>query len=159
MRRATGSSVGLRVALGSFVALCLFGVGFGIYTAWHSLLTLPHTYDRLESRGVATTATLDRCAPGLGGGRGTACQLSMTYGQTHHTWVYPENSRQFEALPVGVAVPMLVDPTNPRTAYTTVDVHARTNAGFGALTIFGLACLIAGVVGAGWLYRFRRFLR
>lgn len=149
----------LRVTLGSFIAVCLFAVGFGVYATWHSLLTMPHTYSRLADHGVAATATLQRCAPGLGGGRGTACQLSMAYGQTHRTWVYPENSAQFETLPTGATIPMLIDPADPHTAYTAVDVRAQTNAGFGPLTTFGLVCLLGGVAAAAWLHRLLRTLR
>src|SRR5438067_2355243 len=79
----------------------------------------------------------------LGGGRGVACRLTLAFHGSSRTWVYPENSSQFEDLSAGAPVPMLVDPRDPRTAYTLIDVRAHTNTGFGIVAGLGafFACL------------------
>jgi len=139
-----------------FALVCLFFAGFGAHMIWHSTVTLPHTYDRLERIGAPATATVDKCAPGLGGGRGVACRLTLNYQGSARTWVYPENSRQFQGLPIGATVSMLVDPGHPRTAYTVTDVDARTNAGFGVVAGLGFffICLgLSGIAFMTWLAR------
>ena len=154
-RGRAGSSAAVVV----FPLVCLFFVGFGLHTMWGSIVTLPHRYDRLDAGGVLVPATIDECKRGLGGGRGVACRLSLTYHESDRTWVYPENSRQFYGLPIGSDVPMLVDPRHPSIAYTVTDVRARTNAGFGVVAGFGLALALVGVAGLGffvWLVLLRR---
>ena len=146
-RRATNRVVAVVVA----VLVSLFFVGLGVHMIWQSTKTLPREYDRLSARGVAATAHVDRCATGLGGGRGVACQLTLSYDGSLKTWVYPQNSAQFEGLPIDAPVAMLVDPQHPRTAYTVADVRARTNAGFGIVAAFGAVFVCAGAAGLGLL--------
>lgn len=136
----------------------IFFVVFGVFTGWHSLVTLPRTYDNLEAHGVPATATLEKCARGLGGGRGVGCRLSLTFAGSTRAWNYPENSRQFEGLPVGSGVPVLVDSKNPGTAYTVTDVRARTNAGFGPVVALGIAFVLIGASIAVAIIRVKRRL-
>jgi hypothetical protein len=150
------------VALVVFPLVCLFFVGFGLHTMWQSTVTLPRQYDRLEAQGVPATATVDECAPRLGGGRGVACRVTMTFNGSSRTWVYPENSHQFEILPAGSSVAMLVDPRDIHDAYTVTDVSARTNAGFGIVAGVGAFFAAVGVAGfafMAWLRLRTRRLR
>jgi len=142
-----------------FPLVCLFLVGLGLHAIWHSTVTLPRTYDRLAASGVPATAILEQCAPGLGGGHGVACRLTLDTRGSTRTWVYPENSRQFEDLPTDAAIPMLVDPRHAGNAYTVTDVRARTNAGFGFVAGFGVFFVGLGAAGLGlfgWLARLGR---
>jgi hypothetical protein len=74
------------------------------------------------------------------------------------TWIYPENYAQFRTLRAGVAVPVLVDPTDPSTVYTVTDVEQGTNAGGADSALFWLGVAfvgigLAGVGGFAWLFR------
>lgn len=129
---------------------------------WQSMVTLPGQYDRLGDHGAQATATIDECAPRLGGGRGVACRLTMAFKGSSRTWVYPENVPQFEIRPAGSSVAMLVDPHDIDTAYTVTDVRDRTNAGFGLVAGVGLffACMgIACFAFMAWLSLRTRRLR
>lgn len=143
MSRRYGS-VALKVSGIVAGLISIFFVVFGIFIVWHSLVTLPQTYDKLVAHGVPATATLEKCAAGLGGGRGVGCRLSLTFAGSARVWNYPENSRQFQGLPVGSRVPVLVDSKNPRTVYTVTDVRARTNAGFGPVVALGIVFVLIG---------------
>ena len=144
--------IGLRVGVASFVLVCLFVIGLGVYSIWNSVVSLPATYAALQESGVPANAKIDRCASGIGGGRGVGCELSLTYAGSRLVWDYPENSAQFARLPGGSLVSVLVDPAHPDTVYTVTDVRARTNTGFGPMAIFGIACVLAGLLGV-WLLR------
>jgi hypothetical protein len=136
-------------------SLCLFFVVFGGYTAWHSYVGLPHAYARLRAHGVRADASLVRCAPGLGGGRGVGCRLSLRFEGRTRAWNYPENSRQFESLPVGSQVPVLVDPSHPTTVYTVRDVERGTNTGLSSPVLWlGVVFAGLGLAGLAWLLRF-----
>ena len=134
--------------------LGVFFVGFGAHIAYESLHGLAHRYDTLSSRGVRADASLVKCAPGIGGGRGVGCRLNLKYGSVHRTWDYPQNSSQFAGLRPGQPVTMLVDPAHPTVAYTVHDVEARTNTGLGPVFFLGAAFLVIGVAGLGWFIRF-----
>jgi hypothetical protein len=147
------------VAVVSLALTCLFLVGFGLHMMWHSTVSLPREYDQLEARGVPATAAVDKCARGLGGGHGVECRLRLAFHGSTRTWVYPENSRQFEGLLPGATVAMLVDPRDPVVAYSVTDVRGRTNAGFGIVAGFGVFFACLGAVGIGflvWLALLRR---
>lgn len=141
------------------ILLSIFFVAFGVFTVWHSLMTLPQTYDSLEAHGVTAMAGLEKCAPGIGGGRGVGCRLSLSFDGTTRSWNYPENSRQFRGLPAGSAVPVLVDPKNPRVVYTVTDVRARTNAGFGPVVVLGIAFVLIGIALLTQIIRVKQRLR
>lgn len=139
--------------------LAVFFVVFGVFISWHSLVTLPRTYDMLQAHGVPATATLEKCAPGIGGGRGVGCRLALSFDGTTRAWDYPEDSGQFQGLPVGSGVPVLVDSKDPRTVYTVTDVRARTNTGFGPVAALGIVFVLAGVVIPIAIIRVKRRLR
>jgi hypothetical protein len=145
-----------RYAIG-LLAVCLFFVVYGAYTIWDSTSRLPHQYARLRDHGVRAGATFRGCRiPPLG--RVRRCRLSLRFDGRVRTWVYPENYAQFRALPVGAAVPVLVDPSDPSTVYTVTDVERRTNAGGTDSPVFWLGLVfvgigLAGVGGFAWLLR------
>jgi hypothetical protein len=148
-----------RVAVAALLGVLVFCVAFGIATAWHSLVDLPRTYQHLRGSGVSATARLLRCAPGIGGGRGIGCRLRLAFGERTHDFNYPEDSAQFEQLPPGAAVPVLVDAGDPTTAYTVRDVIAKTNAGWSAPAFFGAGLTAVGLLGLAWLAWFRVRMR
>jgi hypothetical protein len=132
----------------------VFFVVFGAFKIRESYDTLPHAYERLRTNGVRVNAALVRCAPGIGGGHGVGCRLSLRYHGGVRTWDYPEDSRQFERLPVGSQVPVLVDPDHPATVYTVHDVAASTNTGIGSPVLwFGVVLLGLGLTGLVWVVR------
>lgn len=134
-----------------WIAVCLFLIGLGIARFSSSRHSLPGAYATLEKRGVRATARIDECAPGLGGGRGVACRLTLRFRGRMKTWVYPEDSSQFDGLPTHAPVSVLVDPENPELVYTAVDVHQRTNTG--DVAYLGLFFAVPGALGLlafGW---------
>jgi hypothetical protein len=144
----------LRVIAAVWVCLCLFFVGFGVDTAWDGYDRLPHSYARLRHAGVRTTANLVRCAPGIGGGRGVGCRISLRFAGHVRTWDYPEDSRQFERLPAGAAIPVLVDPSETTTVYTVRDVEHGTNAGLSSPVLWlGIVFAGTGFAGLAWFLR------
>jgi hypothetical protein len=137
-----------------WVLLCVFFIGFGAYTAWDSYYRLPHRYAALRHTGVRATANLIRCAPRLGGGNGVGCRISLSYAGHRRTWNYAENSSQFERLPPGAAIPVLVDPKDTSTVFTVRDVAQETDAGIGSpLLWFGVGLVAIGMAGLAWLVR------
>lgn len=144
-----GSRLPLAYASALWLGLALWIAGLGAHALWSSFDDLPTTYSRLREQGIPASARLVECARGLGGGRGRACRLTLTLGGQTTTWVYPEDSAQFERLPQGAAVPMLVDPADLRTAYTVYDVHQETNAGWSPTADFGMGCLVASAAMVG----------
>lgn len=154
MDEQSGARKRLRFYVIVWVLVCLFFVVYGAFLAWDSYGRLPHTYARLRAHGVRTTAKLVECAPGIGGGRGIGCRLSVRFGSLLRTWNYPEDSGQFRGLPVGSAIPVLVDPSNPKTIYTVHDVERRTNAGVTSPVFwFGIILAAVGLAGFSWLVR------
>lgn len=136
-----------------FGLVCLFFVGLGLHSIWNSMVSLPATYRLLNESGILTSATVDRCTPGIGGGRGVGCELSLSYKGARRVWDYPEDSAQFGGLRAGAHVPVLLDPRHPQTVYTVADVRARTNAGFSPVVGLGVAWIVAGAVGEWFLLR------
>jgi hypothetical protein len=137
-----------------WVLVCVFFVGFGAYTAWDSYYRLPHRYAALRYAGVRATANLVRCAHGLGGGNGVGCRIRLSYAGHSRTWNYSEDSSQFERLPTGSAIPVLVDPKHTATVFTVRDVEQETNAGVSSpLLWFGVVFVGIGVVGLVWFVR------
>lgn len=148
--------VSRRVQQATWFLLCLFLVAFGIATAWNAASDLPHTYSRLSSQGVRATAIFVGCrVTGIGDDE---CRLSLTYQGHTRVWSYSEDFPQFDHLPVGAPVDVLVDPKHPTTVYTVHDVAARYNAGFGGLEIAGIAMAVVGVLGFGWSFWSKRRL-
>ena len=144
----------IRIGILSVVAVLLFMIGFGASTSWQELVALPQTYARLRLEGIPATAHLVVCAPGIGGGRGIGCRLGLRGREETRDWDYPENSGQFESLTPGAPVAMLVDPSDPTTAYTVRDVEEGTNAGWGPVVLFGIALSLGGLGGLAWFARF-----
>jgi hypothetical protein len=100
------------------------------------------------------TASLVRCAPRLGGGNGVGCRISLSYAGRQRTWNYSENSSQFERLPTGAAIPVLVDPKHTAIVFTVRDVERETNAGISSpLLWFGVVLVAIGLAGLAWLVR------
>jgi hypothetical protein len=134
--------------------LCMFFVVFGAFNIWDSYHRLPHTYARLRTGGVQATANLVKCAPGIGGGRGVGCRVSLRFAGRVRTWNYPEDAHQFDGLSAGAPIPVLVDPSDPRTVYTARDVERRTNAGASSPVLwFGVVLVGIGLAGFAWLLR------
>jgi hypothetical protein len=154
-RRARWSN---KFILALWLVLSLFFVGYGIYTAWHSVVALPRTYAHLRRSGVPATAQLASCGH-YGGGRGVACRLQLSYAGTTRTWDYPNDVHQFHGLPLGAPIAMLIDPANPAVAYTVRDVDANTNAGWGIVSFFGVALALAGAIGLFWCVQLIRRLQ
>jgi hypothetical protein len=143
----------IRFQTGLWLVLCLFFLGFGTYTAWHSAVALPRTYAQLRSSGVPATARLASC--GNYGGNGVSCRLQLSYAGKTRIWTYPNDVHQFHGLPLGAPIAMLVDPTDPEIAYTVGDVNANTNAGWGILSFLGLGLAFAGAAGLLWEAKLR----
>ena len=154
MGEQAGARRRLRFYVIVLVLVCLFFVVYGAFLAWDSYHRLPHRYSLLRAHGVRTTAKLVECAPGVGGGRGVGCRLSIRLGGLARTWNYPEDSSQFRGLPVGSAIPVLVDPGNSKTIYTVHDVERRTNAGASSPVFwYGIILAAVGLAGFIWLVR------
>ena len=147
------------LSLGAALLVLATLVGLGVHGLVTSLVTRPHAYDVLESRGVVRQATVVECRAGLGGGHGRACKLSLTYGGSTRTWVYGENSAQFDGLARRASVEVLVDPLQPDTVYTRTDVAAGTNTGWGPAAFFSLAALLLAVGLASALFTLLRLAR
>lgn len=149
------STLPIRVVLAPLL-VCLFFIGFGTSIVVNSLSTVPHQYAELSNRGVRIEGTLVKCAPGLGGGRGTGCEVHISYKGFARTWDYPENIAQFAGLHPGDHIAMLVDPSDPNDAYTVVDVRDRTNSGIGVLFFLGGFFILLGLVGLWWVLTWQR---
>jgi hypothetical protein len=106
------------------------------------LVTLPSAYADLSHQGVPVTARLVSCTEG----GDDSCALSFTYADATTTWTYPQDTVQFDGVPIGSAVPLLVDRSDPSLRYTTYDVDSRFNAGFGIATVGGLVIMATGGV-------------
>lgn len=124
-------------------AITLFFILFGFHQIISTTVQLPKEYARLQQSGIHTYARLDKCARGLGGGRGVGCQLTLTTPQ-QYTWSYSEDSAQFEGILYGSNVPVLVDSHNPRIAYTVYDIDHHTNVHSPVIIGFGIVLILAG---------------
>jgi hypothetical protein len=134
-------------------------VGLGVHGLVTAFVTRPHTYDVLESRGVVRHAMVVDCKAGLGGGHGRACELSLTYGGSTRTWVYGENSAQFDGLAPRAKVEVLVDPQQTDTVYSRADVAARTDTGWGPVAFFSVGALVLATGLAAALLTLLRLVR
>jgi hypothetical protein len=128
----------------------LFFLTYGAFTAWDSYHRLPRVYAALRAHGVPATAHLVRCTVPFGRG-GIRCRLSLRFDGRLRTWRYPEDTGQFTGLAPGAAIPVLVDPNNSKTVYTSRDVEHRTNAGTSPVFWYGVALAIAGLAGFAFL--------
>jgi hypothetical protein len=146
-------------SLGAVVLLLATLVGLGVHGLVTSFVTRPHAYDVLDSRGIVRQATVVECKAGLGGGRGRACKLSLLYAGSTRTWVYGENSAQFDGLAAGAQVEVLVDPRHPDTVYPRTDVAARTNTGWGPVAFFSVGALVLAIGLASALITLLRAVR
>jgi hypothetical protein len=144
-----------RLELG-WILLCLFFLGYGASLVWKSERSVPAAYRALRSRGIPATAQLVACGPGHGH-HGTDCRLSLDYRGQTRSWIYPEDSPQFEHLQPGASVSVLVDPGHPATVYTVHDVDRGTNTGITSPVLwYGvvLICIgLAGLAGLLWFVR------
>jgi hypothetical protein len=125
-------------------------VGTGCWGTYETMFKLPREYSTLESRGIPLTATFAGCTAG----RDATCTLELPGSRAR--WDYGENHAQFDGLSVGAPVAVMVDPKDPHTRYTAVDLRRHTNAGFGVLFAFSLALGIAGLAAIPFLLRFSR---
>jgi hypothetical protein len=150
--RAIGSVAAAGIVLATLV-------GIGVHGLVTSFVTRPHAYDVLESRGVVRQARVVRCAAGLGGGHGRSCELSLSYRGSTRTWVYGENSAQFDGLAPSTPVEVLVDPQQPGRVYTRTDVAARTNTGWGPVAFLSTGALVLAFGLAAALLTLLRMVR
>lgn len=150
----------LRLVALTWIVLCLFFLGYGASLVWKSERGLPAAYAALRARGIAATANLVRCAPGVGGGRGVGCRLRIDYQGHSRTWDYPEDAGQFESLQPGAPIAVLVDPRDATTVYTVHDVDKETNTGVTSPVLwYGIVLIavgIASLAGLLWIVRGRR---
>jgi hypothetical protein len=147
------------LSLGAAVLVLATLVWFGVHGLVTAFVSRPHAYDALESRGLVRQATLVDCKAGLGGGHGRACELSLTYSGSTRTWVYGENSAQFDGLGPRAKVEVLVDPQQPGTVYTRTDVAARTNTGWGPVAFLSAGALVLALGLAAALLTLVRAVR
>ena len=129
-----------------WLSVCLFFVVYGVYQIWDGTYRLPHQYERLRTDGIRVTATFRGC--GLQPlGRVIHCRLSLRFEGRVRSWIYPENHAQFRGLQAGSPVPVLVDPSNPKTVYTVTDVEHGTNTGGAKSVLLWLGVAFIGVLG------------
>lgn len=164
--RGYGSGVARKGAplwsyLPAVALVAVFCLGYGAHLLWTGVYVLPRTYDVLARAGVPVSLSVDRCAPGLGGGHGLACDVAVTYDGAHHEWVYPYEVHQFTPYTPGETVPALLDPHHPGTVYTVRNVEDRWGAGLVSVNgLLGAGIEVFGLVFAWLLWglwkRFRR---
>lgn len=130
-----------------WLLLCLFFIGLGVVQVWSNLYDRPGVYARLRVEGIPATAHIAECRAGLGGGNGWDCALTVHVGGATTTFVYPENSDQFDGLAIGAPVAVLVDPRHRANIYTVRDVEENTNTGWGPVAWFGVVMIALGVGG------------
>jgi hypothetical protein len=140
-------SLSRRVQVMAPLLVWVFLLVFGIVITVNATSNLPHTYSYLRSHGVPATATFAGCR--VTGIRDHQCRLTLTYLDRARTWTYSEDYSQFDRLPFGAPVAVLVDPRHPGTVYTAHDVETRFNAGLGPLAILGIVFAIVGTLGLG----------
>jgi hypothetical protein len=79
--------------------------------------------------------------------------LPCRAGHTH-TWIYPNDVRQFWPYTAGTQVAALSDPDDPALVYTVLDVQNATGAGWTAPgTVFGFLSTLGGllIAACGWI--------
>jgi hypothetical protein len=109
-----------RLGLMGLVALCIASlIAGGAFLLLHNLVVLPGAYERLSQNGAQITATVNGCH----NTRGRVCDLTYTYQGLTRTVVYGQHTDQFG--PAGSTVTLLVDPSDPSTAFTAQDVQSR----------------------------------
>ncbi len=91
----------------------------GAFLMVHNLVILPGAYERLSNNGTLVTATVSGCR----NAGGKVCDLTYTYGGQTRALVYGQHTDQFG--PRGSSVTLLVDPSDPSTAFTKQDVETR----------------------------------
>lgn len=141
------------MTFGVSYAVCIFFIAYGIATTWHAVSGLPTTYSRLRAHGVSATAMFAGCSGNL---RLRNCRLALTFHGRTRRWRYPEDYRQFDRLPLGAPVAVLIEPRDPGTVYTVHDVDVRYDAGFSASAVFGVVLAAAGFLGLAFLLWLRR---
>jgi hypothetical protein len=109
-----------RLALVSLVGLCIATlVAGGAFLLAHNLVMLPGAYERLSTNGAEVNATVASCR----NTRAKVCDLTYTYQGQTRTVTYGQHMGQFGA--AGSNVTLLVDPSDPATAFTKQDVQSR----------------------------------
>jgi hypothetical protein len=109
-----------RLGLVALVALCVATlVAGGTFLLLHNLVMLPGAYERLSTNGAEVNATVDACR----NTRAKVCDLTYTYQDKTRSVTYGQHTEQFG--PAGSKVTLLVDPSDPSTAFTKQDVQSR----------------------------------
>src|SRR3981081_807941 len=112
-----------RLGLMGLVALCVASlIAGGAFLLLHNLVVLPGAYERLSTKGDQITATVDGCH----NTRGRVCDLTYTYQGQTRTVVYGQHTDQFG--PAGSTVTLLVDPSDPSTAFSAHAGQSRYRA-------------------------------
>jgi hypothetical protein len=109
-----------RLALMGLVALSIATliVG-GTFLLAHNLVIMPGAYERLSTDGAEVNGVVTACRYA----QGKVCDLTYTYQGQTRTVVYGQHPDQFG--PAGSQVALLVDPSDPSTAFTKQDVEMR----------------------------------
>jgi hypothetical protein len=148
----------LRWSRWSLVAVGVFVVGLGaagIRDAVHR----PHVYAHLRRDGVRLEARFEGCGSESRfdvPGRDTVCRLSVTYQGATRRWIYRDDYPQFDHVPTGGLVAVLLDPAHPTTVYTVHDVASNDNSGlvsvvgFFAIGLVAFGAVILAV--SGWIW-------
>jgi hypothetical protein len=123
--RAAGFPRAMRLALMGLVALCIATLlAGGAFLLLHNLVMLPGAYERLSTSGVEVTGTVVACR----NTRAKVCDLTYAYQGPPKTITYGQHTDQFGA--PGSKVTLLVDPSDPSTAFTKQDVDTRYREGY-----------------------------
>lgn len=118
--RAANYSRASRLALMGLVAFCIATlIAGGTFLLIHNLVIVPGAYERLSTNGAQVNGVVTGCR----NTRGRVCDLTYTYNGQTRTVVYGQHTDQFGA--PGSSVALLVDPSDPSTAFTKQDVETR----------------------------------
>lgn len=144
--RAAGYPRPARLALMGVVALCTATLlAGGVFLLTHNLVLVPGAYERLSAGGVPVTATVAACRDV----RGRVCELAYSYRGQARTLTYGQHTEQFG--PPGSSVKLLVDPSDPSTAFTQQDVETRYRPTY-EIPIGELLLLLSMLVATAFVY-------
>ena len=109
-----------RLALMGLVGLCIaILLAGGTFLLVHNLVIVPGAYERLSTSGAEVNGVVTGCR----NARGRVCDVTYTYQGQTRTMTYGQHTDQFGA--AGSPVTLLVDPSDPSTAFTKQDVQTR----------------------------------